>query len=205
MVWLQKALILKHWVWLCQKIRPHNFLSKPDIFLMHITPFCPSSFSLANKMLTSHVWLSCEGKKIKYIPNINKKRKDILREKEKKCTEHVFTCSAGKSCQAQWKTSSEASCHGEGAGPSASTQRLFWECSAHPCQCWAELREAGRKGGVLLPPTDPTAILSFSQVEGKNSCLGLKNKALLPQQHCVCFVLVYSFSLILFGFFLLWL
>lgn len=80
---------------------------------------------------------------------------------------------------------------------SASTQGLFQERSAHPCQSWAALREAGRKGGVLLPTTDLTAILSFSQVEGKNSCSGLKNKALLPQQHCVCFALVYSFSLVL--------
>lgn len=80
---------------------------------------------------------------------------------------------------------------------SASTQGPFQECSAHPCQSWAVLREAGRKGGVLLPTTDLTAILSFSQVEGKNSCSGLKNKALLPQQHCVCFALVYSFSLVL--------
>lgn len=44
LVWLQKAVILKYWAYLCQRIRPRNFLSKPDIFLVHVTPSLPFLF-----------------------------------------------------------------------------------------------------------------------------------------------------------------
>lgn len=81
LVWLQKAMILKYWAYLCQRIRPHNFSSKPNIFPMRVAPLCPSCFSFNNKLLTSHVWLSCEGKKIKYIQSINKKERMSLGKK----------------------------------------------------------------------------------------------------------------------------
>lgn len=72
LVWLQKAMILKYWAYCFQRIRPHKFLSKLDILPVHVTLPCPSCFSFDNKLLTSHVWLSCESEKIKYKQSISK-------------------------------------------------------------------------------------------------------------------------------------
>lgn len=81
LVWLQKAMILKYWAYCFQRIRPHKFLSKLDILPVHVTLPCPSCFSFDNKLLTSHVWLSCESEKIKYKQSISKTERMSLGEK----------------------------------------------------------------------------------------------------------------------------
>lgn len=114
---------------------------------MHITSFCPSSFSFANKLLTSHVWLSCEGKKIKYIPNISEKER-LSWGGMKKCTEHVFTCSAGKAVRHSEK-------------PVQRHPALVREQNPqHP--------HRGSFGSALLTPVSPG--LSWGRQQGKKGC-----------------------------------
>lgn len=200
LVWLQKAMILKYWAYLCQRIRPHNFSSKPNIFAMHVAPPCPSCFSFDNKLLTSHVWLFCEGEKIKYIQSINKKERMSLGKKN--VAEHEFSCTAGKSCQSLWRISSEASCQGEGAGPPASIRGSFGRTSltlvTHTLG-WG--RHKGKEGWCFQPLTLWLFCLSFSQAEGKKNpspaCRITQKQSPFSSSTVLssCFLLVYSFSL----------
>lgn len=126
---------------------------------MHITPFCPSSFSLANKLLTSHVWLSCEGKKIKYILNINKKerislgRKKMLQNMSSLVVLERVVRHSEKPVQRRPATVRERD--------SASTQGLFRERSAHPCQSWLRWgRQEGKEDCCSQPLTSQLFFLS---------------------------------------------
>lgn len=115
------------------------------------------------------------------------KRKNVLREKN--VAEHEFSCTAGQTCQSLWKASSEAACHGEGAGPSASIWGLFQEDFAHPCQSRAGLREAQGKGGGAASNHwhyDYSACLSHNQKILPQHIALLRTKVLfLPQQCCL--------------------
>lgn len=203
LVWLQKAMILKYWAYLCQRIRPHNFSSKPNIFPVCGAPLCPSCFSFDNKLLTSHVWLSCEGEKIKYIQSINKKERMSLGKKMLQNMSSVVLLERVVShCEEPVQRPPARERERDPRHPYGAL--LGGLCSPLVTHTLGWGRHKGKEGWCFQPLTLWLFCLPFSQAEGKKILLQHvalpRSKALfLPQQCC----LVASCLFILFSCFLI--